>query len=140
MCRRLSALQVKDEGSGYHYNAVHRWYYDTASSMYYGGEPATWTKVPDIPEDAKYEAMTASAAPGDCPACTLFTLFITHVIHVSDFVHSGSSHTGRAAPQYVKGHLHGPVLDASLVHFVRVLVHHAVCCHAPLMRCTVVFR
>ncbi|DBA86891.1 hypothetical protein WJX79_010006 [Trebouxia sp. C0005] len=55
---------VKDQGSEYHYNAVHRWYYDTASSMYYGGEPPTWTKVPDIPADAKYEAMTASAAAG----------------------------------------------------------------------------
>ena len=54
--------QVKDEGSGYHYNAVHRWYYDTASSMYYGGEPPTWTKVPDLPDDAKYEAMAAPAA------------------------------------------------------------------------------
>lgn len=57
-------MQVKDQGSEYHYNAVHRWYYDTASSMYYGGEPPTWTKVPDIPADAKYEAMTASAAAG----------------------------------------------------------------------------
>ncbi|KAL3138161.1 hypothetical protein ABBQ38_005388 [Trebouxia sp. C0009 RCD-2024] len=53
---------VKDEGSGYHYNAAHRWYYDTATSMYYGGEPATWTKVPDLPDDAKYEAMAAPAA------------------------------------------------------------------------------
>lgn len=54
--------QVKDEGSGYHYNAVHRWYYDTSTSMYYGGEPPTWTKVPDLPDDAKYEAMAAPAA------------------------------------------------------------------------------
>ena len=53
---------MKDEGSGYHYNAVHRWYYDTASSMYYGGEPPTWTKVPDLPDDAKYEAMAAPSA------------------------------------------------------------------------------
>ena len=53
---------MKDEGSGYHYNAVHRWYYDAASSMYYGGEPPTWTKVPDLPDDAKYEAMAAPAA------------------------------------------------------------------------------
>lgn len=30
--------------------------------MYYGGEPATWTKVPDLPDDAKYEAMAAPAA------------------------------------------------------------------------------
>ena len=52
-------LQVKDEGSGYHYNAVHRWYYDAASGMYYGGEPPEWTKVPDIPKDAKYETMAA---------------------------------------------------------------------------------
>lgn len=120
MARRLLALQVKDEGSGYHYNAVHRWYYDAASSMYYGGEPATWTKVPDIPEDAKYEAMTASPAQGNCSACIFFTLFITHVIHVLDCVHLGSRHTGQAAPQNVNGHLHGRVLDASLVHFVRV--------------------
>ena len=30
--------------------------------MYYGGEPPTWTKVPDLPGDAKYEAMAAPAA------------------------------------------------------------------------------
>lgn len=30
--------------------------------MYYGGEPATWTKVPDVPDDAKYESMAAPAA------------------------------------------------------------------------------
>lgn len=27
--------------------------------MYYGGEPPTWTKVPDLPDDAKYQAMAA---------------------------------------------------------------------------------
>lgn len=53
---------MKDESSSYHYNAVHRWYYDAASSMYYGGEPPTWTKVPDLPSDAKYEAMAAPSA------------------------------------------------------------------------------
>ena len=62
------SLQVKDEGSGYQYNAVHRWYYDTTSGMYYGGETPTWTKVPDLPEDAKYEAMAApSSAQGKLP-------------------------------------------------------------------------
>ena len=30
--------------------------------MYYGGEPPTWTKVPDLPDDAKYEAMAAPSA------------------------------------------------------------------------------
>ena len=65
----LLQLQVKDQGSGYHYNAVHRWYYDAASSMYYGGEPPTWTKVPDVPADATYEAMTVSAAEGST-ACS----------------------------------------------------------------------
>ena len=33
--------------------------------MYYGGEPPTWTKVPDLPEDAKYETMSASSDTGD---------------------------------------------------------------------------
>ena len=54
--------QVKAEGSEYLYNAVHQYYYDTASSMYYGGDPPTWTKVPGLPEEAKYESMNAPAA------------------------------------------------------------------------------
>ncbi len=74
----LLQLQVKDQGSGYHYNAVHRWYYDTASSMYYGGEPPTWTKVPDIPADAKYEAMTASAAEGSTACSALPSYLALH--------------------------------------------------------------
>ena len=33
--------------------------------MYYGGEPPTWTKVPDLPDDAKYATMAApSTVPG----------------------------------------------------------------------------
>ncbi len=48
--------------------------------MYYGGETPTWTKVPDIPADAKYEAMTASAAEGSTacsalPSCLALHLF-----------------------------------------------------------------
>ncbi len=72
----LLTLQVKDESSGYHYNAVHRWYYDTASSMYYGGELPTWTKVPDLPEDAKYESMTATSATEGSMESKMATLLL----------------------------------------------------------------
>lgn len=57
------AWQVKAEGSEYHYNAVHQYYYDTASGMYYGGDPPTWTKVPGLPDEAKFETQHTSQAP-----------------------------------------------------------------------------
>lgn len=42
--------------SGYYYNAVHRWYYDLKSKMYYGGDPAEWSNNPNIPIEARYDA------------------------------------------------------------------------------------
>lgn len=55
-----------DAGSGYMYNAVQRYYYDTASSMYYGGEPADWTQQPNIPQAARY-ASSAKEREGEEP-------------------------------------------------------------------------
>lgn len=65
-----------DAGSGYMYNAVQRYYYDTASSMYYGGEPAVWTQEPSIPQAARYgysaaeegEDLKGAAGAPSCPA------------------------------------------------------------------------
>ena len=54
-----------DAGSGYMYNAVHRYYYDTASSMYYGGEPAVWTLEPMMPQAARYNSSAVEG--GDRP-------------------------------------------------------------------------
>ena len=74
----MDRMQVKDESSGYHYNAVHRWYYDAESGMYYGGEPTTWTKVPDVPEEAKYETM---AAPSTAQGTDVMTQRNIHMFH-----------------------------------------------------------
>lgn len=62
-------LQVLNTESGYHYNALHRWYYDTKSKMYYGGEPPDWTQQPaDLPPSARFEAMHAPlTAPRQAP-------------------------------------------------------------------------
>jgi len=51
-----------DEGTGYLYNKAQRWYYDKATSMYYGGEPPTWTADPAMPAAAKFGAEPAPAA------------------------------------------------------------------------------
>lgn len=54
----LSPAQVLGEDTGYHYNALHRWYYDTGSKMYYGGEPPEWTAAPSgLPHAARFEVM-----------------------------------------------------------------------------------
>ncbi|KAF6262025.1 hypothetical protein COO60DRAFT_1699474 [Scenedesmus sp. NREL 46B-D3] len=42
------------EGSGYYYNAAHRWYFDVKTSYYYGGEPVTWTQQPSLPSAAMF--------------------------------------------------------------------------------------
>ena len=47
-------LQEFQSGSGYYYNAVHKWYYDLASRMYYGGDPPDWTNSPPIPNESLY--------------------------------------------------------------------------------------
>jgi len=51
-----------DEGTGYLYNKAQRWYFDMATSMYYGGEPPTWTADPAMPAAAKFGAKPAPAA------------------------------------------------------------------------------
>jgi hypothetical protein len=51
-----------DEGTGYLYNKAQRFYYDKASSMYYGGDPPEWTAKPAIPAAARYAALPAAAA------------------------------------------------------------------------------
>lgn len=58
--------------TGYHYNALHRWYYDTKSKTYYGGEPADWTQQPSsLPHAARFEVMhaplTAPRKPSAAP-------------------------------------------------------------------------
>ncbi|KAL4519555.1 hypothetical protein Ndes2526B_g01859 [Nannochloris sp. 'desiccata'] len=53
--------------SGYYYNAVHRWYYDRKTKMYYGGEPADWTNNPKIPQEAYYGASSTATKPKPPP-------------------------------------------------------------------------
>lgn len=58
-------LQEYHVDSGYYYNALHRWYYDLKSTMYYGGDPPEWTANPPLPADARYAgAAQPRAAPG----------------------------------------------------------------------------
>lgn len=45
---------VFQEDSGYLYNAQLGWYYDLETKMYYGGQPAGWTKDPQIPMEARH--------------------------------------------------------------------------------------
>lgn len=55
--------------AGYFYNAVHRWYYDTKSGMYYGGDPIEWTDKPSLPREARYEVINKpQPAPGSAAA------------------------------------------------------------------------
>lgn len=49
----------RDAGSGYLYNAVQRYYYDTATGIYYGGEPAVWTQEPKMPLAARHASSAA---------------------------------------------------------------------------------
>ena len=51
-----------DEGTGYLYNKAQRYYYDKATSMYYGGDPPTWTAEPAMPAAAKFGAEPPTAA------------------------------------------------------------------------------
>lgn len=54
-----ACTQELQPASGYMYNAVQRWYYDPASTQYYGGDPPTWATDPPIPKEARYEVMHA---------------------------------------------------------------------------------
>lgn len=60
--RALGTWELKME-TGYHYNAVHRYYRDPTTGMYYGGDPPEWTSVPDIPNEARYEVMAGTVPP-----------------------------------------------------------------------------
>lgn len=51
------------ESTGYYYNALHRWYYDTKSRMYYGGTPPAWTSAPSIPASALWNERAAPQDP-----------------------------------------------------------------------------
>jgi len=51
-----------DPGTGYMYNALHRYYFDLKTGMYYGGDPVAWTNTPKIPDAAKYKPETAGGA------------------------------------------------------------------------------
>ncbi|RMZ52440.1 hypothetical protein APUTEX25_000019, partial [Auxenochlorella protothecoides] len=47
---------VLNHETGQHYNAQHRWYYDSGSKMYYGGDPPDWTASPaTLPHAARFE-------------------------------------------------------------------------------------
>lgn len=49
---------VLNHETGQHYNAQHRWYYDSGSKMYYGGDPPDWTASPaTLPHAARFEVM-----------------------------------------------------------------------------------
>ena len=54
-CQQFSFLQAPLCFHRYLYNAVHRYYLDTKTGMYYGGDPAAWTNKPKIPVEASYE-------------------------------------------------------------------------------------
>lgn len=45
-----------DPGTGYLYNALHRYYFDIKTGMYYGGDPIAWTIEPNIPKAALYQS------------------------------------------------------------------------------------
>lgn len=51
----LALPQEHDPGSGYLYNSALRYYHDTKSGWYFGGDPPCWTQNPPIPEVARYE-------------------------------------------------------------------------------------
>lgn len=51
-----------DSGTGYLYNALHRYYFDIKTGMYYGGDPVAWTTEPKMPKDARYKS--AALVPG----------------------------------------------------------------------------
>ncbi|KAL4434242.1 hypothetical protein ABPG75_000683 [Micractinium tetrahymenae] len=52
-----------NQEAGYYYNAVHRWYYDKSTGMYYGGDPVQWTDSPSMPHEARYEVMNKPKPP-----------------------------------------------------------------------------
>lgn len=56
-----------NQEAGYYYNALHRWYYDKSTGMYYGGDPVQWTDSPSIPHDARYEVMNKPIPPPTQP-------------------------------------------------------------------------
>ena len=45
---------VFQEDSGYLYNAQLGWHFDLETKLYYGGQPAEWTKDPQIPIEARH--------------------------------------------------------------------------------------
>lgn len=72
--------------SGYYYNAVHKWYFDHQSRMYYGGDPPDWTDKPTIPAEAVYgvgdtkdRQPSAMPTPAPSPAsASMGTKMTTH--------------------------------------------------------------
>lgn len=61
-----------DPGTGYLYNALHRYYFDIKTGMYYGGDPVAWTTEPNMPKEGRYQssasAPSARSGPGGTAA------------------------------------------------------------------------
>jgi U1 zinc finger len=58
---------VLEESSGYLYNALHRYYFEPKTGMYYGGDPPAWTITPDLPDEARCQRSAATEpASGVC--------------------------------------------------------------------------
>ncbi|KAK9830398.1 hypothetical protein WJX72_011529 [[Myrmecia] bisecta] len=61
---------VKHEESGYMYNEVQRYYFDSATGMYYGGDPPAWTLTPQMPVGALFGAASSHNSAANLQAST----------------------------------------------------------------------